>query len=249
MLANYLFACLLAASSVSAHGYVRDWLIGGQTFITLLPVGDPNYTAPVQGIGRALQNGMNPMKEPLTNAMTCNVGAYPAPKYANVTAGTNVTAHWTSWPHVGPIYTYMAACPNGRDCSDFYGWEKAAWFKIEETAFIPLVADWNPSGWTWATQKMYDDGMKWTFTIPKCLKNGPYLIRHETMAVQDSNVLGGAQFYPNCAQVWVNGGTGKLKPKLISLPGDIKPTDPGVYFPKQTPPFNYTLPGSRAVKC
>ncbi|KAF3915765.1 Endoglucanase-4 [Dactylellina cionopaga] len=242
MLVKALFTGLVAASCVSAHGYVRDWLMDGKTYITLLPAGDPNYTAPVQGIGRALLNGNYPLLDPLSNSMTCNVGAYPAPKYANVTAGSNVTAHWTSWPHVGPIYTYMAACPNGKNCSDFYGWEKAAWFKIEETGQIPYVADWNPSGYAWATQKMYDAGMKWTFQIPKCLKNGPYLIRHETMAVQDSNKLGGAQFYPNCAQVWVSGGTGKLSPKLVKLPGDIQPTDPSVYFPKVPLPFNYTLP-------
>ncbi|KAJ6261602.1 Endoglucanase-7 [Drechslerella dactyloides] len=137
----------------------------------------------------------------------------------------------------------MAACPNGRDCSDFYGWEKAAWFKIEETAFVSVpVTDWSPSGVAWATQKMYDNGMKWTFTIPKCLANGPYLIRHETMAVQDSDELGKAQFYPNCAQVYVSGGTGKLKPKLVKLPGDIQPTDPGVLFERPPLPFAYTPP-------
>lgn len=110
----------------------------------------------------------------------------------------------------------------------------------EETAFVPN--EYEPTGWAWATQKMYDDGMRWTFKIPKCIKNGPYLIRHETMAVQDARELGKAQFYPNCAQVWVNGGTGKLSPKKVKLPGDIKPTDPSVYFPRQTPPFNYTCP-------
>ncbi|KAK6360989.1 Esterase/lipase/thioesterase [Orbilia blumenaviensis] len=242
MWVKQLFAVTIAATTVAAHGYVRDWTIGGKTYVTLLPAGSPNFTAPVEGIGRALLNGDYPMTEPLSNAMACNVGAYPAPKYANVTAGTNVTARWTSWPHVGPIYTYMAYCPNGKDCSDFYGWEKAAWFKIEETAFVPYVFDWNPSGVAWATQKMYDDGMKWTFQIPKCIKNGPYLIRHETMAIHNSQVLGGAQFYPNCAQVWVSGGTGKLKPKLVKLPGDIQPTDPGVLFERKDLPFDYTVP-------
>lgn len=31
---------------------------------------------------------------------------------------------------MGPIYTYMAYCPNGRDCSDFNGTSGNHWFKI-----------------------------------------------------------------------------------------------------------------------
>ncbi|KAJ6261601.1 hypothetical protein Dda_4271 [Drechslerella dactyloides] len=91
------FSALLFASSVHAHGYVQEWTINGATYKTIpLVNGYPDFTAPVQGIGRALQNGINPLFDPLSNSMTCNVGAYPAPKYANVTAGTNVTARWTS---------------------------------------------------------------------------------------------------------------------------------------------------------
>ncbi|KAF3919137.1 hypothetical protein ABW21_db0207924 [Orbilia brochopaga] len=88
---------LLLAASVSAHGYVEQWTIGGKTYKTIPIVNAyPDFTAPVEGIGRALKNGINPLLDPLSNSMTCNVGAYPAPKYANVTAGTNVTAKWTS---------------------------------------------------------------------------------------------------------------------------------------------------------
>ena len=70
------------------------------------------------------------MKAPLSSAMTCNVDSYPAPKLANVTAGGSVMFRWNEWPHVGPIYTYMAYCPNGKDCSDFYGTMGSSWFKI-----------------------------------------------------------------------------------------------------------------------
>jgi hypothetical protein len=34
-------------------------------------------------------------------------------------------------PHNGPIFTYLARCPND-DCTTFYGDEEPVWFKIGE---------------------------------------------------------------------------------------------------------------------
>jgi hypothetical protein len=56
-------------------------------------------------------------------------------------------------------------------------------------------------------------------------------------------MTGGAQFYPECAQLWVEGGTGTLSPKLVPLPGDIKADESAVYFPKAAVgSWNYTCP-------
>lgn len=48
------------------------------------------------------------------------VGSEPAPLHANATAGETVTLYWTLWPdsHVGPVITYMAACPS-TGCQDY----------------------------------------------------------------------------------------------------------------------------------
>lgn len=63
------------------------------------------------------------------------------------------------------------------------------------------------------------------------------------MAIQEANVLRGAQFYPQCAQLWIEGGTGTLSPKFVPLPGDIKADESGVYFPKAAVgSWNYTCP-------
>ncbi|KAH7084371.1 glycoside hydrolase [Paraphoma chrysanthemicola] len=239
------------SSLASAHGNVRKWLMNGKEYITYLPYDQPDLTQPPVGIARFLGNGINPMKDPLSPAMTCNVNSYPAPLMANVTAGSTITATWNSWPHVGPIYTYMSPCPNGHDCSDFLGTTEATWFKIEEAGVVPYK--FASSGLDWATQIMFDAKNKWNIVIPKCLPDGPYLIRHETMAIHDSNVRGGAQFYPNCAQVWVSGGSSTLDLKKagVKLPGDIQPDDEGVLFDPRKPltEYTYTVPGSRPIVC
>lgn len=51
MMLSHVFSLALLASTVSAHGYVREWIMNGVTYVTLLPAGAPNWTAPVQGIG------------------------------------------------------------------------------------------------------------------------------------------------------------------------------------------------------
>lgn len=80
---------------------------------------------------------------------------------------------------------------------------------------------------------MYDADNTWNITIPACIKPGPYVIRHETMAVQGSAEPAGSQFYPQCSQVWIS-STGTLEPDLVALPGDIQPDDPSVLFdPKE----------------
>lgn len=204
---------------------------------------------------RFLGNSINPMKDPLSSAMTCNVDSYPAPLMANVTAGSTITVTWNSCtyfpfhfvsplisivgPHAGPMYTYMSACPNARDCSDFLGTTSRTWFKIEEAGVVPYAH--ASSGLDWATQLMYDSGNTWNITIPKCLPNGPYVIRHETMAIQDSNLRGGAQFFPNCAQVWVGRGSSTLDLDAVGvqLPGDIQPDDEGVLFNPRKPLTDY----------
>ena len=58
-----------------------------------------------------------------------------------------------------------------------------------------------------------------TFTIPKSLPSGQYLVRVEQISLHVASTYGGAQFYIGCAQVnVVNGGSGSPGP-LVSIPG------------------------------
>jgi hypothetical protein len=87
------------------------------------------------------------------------------------------------------------------------------------------------------------DAKSVSFTIPKNVPSGDYLIRVESIALHQANVVGGAQFYLACAQVKVtDGGNGKPGP-LVSFPGAYKATDSGLILPYSPVPTSYSAPG------
>ncbi len=54
----------------------------------------------------------------------------------------------------------------------------------------------------------------------------------------------GAQFYMECAQLQITGGTGTKTPATVSFPGAYHGTDPGITLSIYYPPVtNYTIPG------
>jgi hypothetical protein len=88
-----------------------------------------------------------------------------------------------------------------------------------------------------------------TFTIPKSLPSGDYLLRAENIAIHAASSTGGAQFYISCAQITVTGGGSGTPGPTISLPGGYKATDPGIliniYYPI---PTSYKYPGPTVWK-
>ncbi|EIW55288.1 uncharacterized protein TRAVEDRAFT_39560 [Trametes versicolor FP-101664 SS1] len=85
-----------------------------------------------------------------------------------------------------------------------------------------------------------------TFTIPKSLPSGQYLVRGEQIALHVASSVGGAQFYIGCAQLnVVNGGDGAPGP-LVSIPGVYTGYEPGILINIYDLPANYpgyTSPG------
>lgn len=77
-----------------------------------------------------------------------------------------------------------------------------------------------------------------SYTIPKCLAAGYYLVRHEVLALHSAYKYPGAQFYPGCHQLKVTGG-GSTKPSsgLVSFPGAYKGTDAGIAYNAYTGMF------------
>jgi hypothetical protein len=163
------------------------------------------------------------------------VGSAPAPLYATVAAGSVVNLNWTTWPdsHVGPILTYMARAP-----SDITKWNpgtSAVWFKVAQSGL---------SGGKWAAV----DGLKatngiYSFTIPKSLKAGQYIIRNEIIALHSAYAYPGAQFYPSCIQVQVTGSGTALPTSLVSFPGAYTPSSPGIVFDAYKNLTTYPFPG------
>jgi hypothetical protein len=160
------------------------------------------------------------------------------------------------WPHgLGPLIVYMAAC-NG-PCQDFDPSEEKSWFKIYETGFYEGIqmpgTQWEypnnigtHSAWDqW--QFTHADG--WSVEIPKNLKPGNYLIRHEIIMIE----LFPPQHYPACAQLTVTGDGDSLPDEeyMVSFPGAYSYDEPGlavagdVYSPKARETHNYTIPGPK----
>nr|VWP00909.1 Uncharacterized protein [Ganoderma boninense] len=80
---------------------------------------------------------------------------------------------------------------------------------------------------------------QFTFTIPKNLPSGQYLVRGEQIALHLAETFGGAQFYIGCAQVnVVNGGSGTPGP-LVSIPGVYTGNEPGILLNIYSLPANY----------
>jgi hypothetical protein len=163
--------------------------------------------------------------------MTCNYhgttvpGAYHAP----IRAGSTISASWNSnqfgWVHtVGPMFAYMASC--GEDCSAITDIGNLEWFKIAQEGLRDgfLVGDDNG----WFQNDIWEDRNTdhWDIVVPKNLKPGKYMVRHEIVNLE----LAPVQFYPNCAQLDVS-GEGESVPGeeyLVKFPGGYKMTDPGI---------------------
>lgn len=87
------------------------------------------------------------------------------------------------------------------------------------------------------------------YTIPKCLKAGYYLVRHETIALHSAYEYPGAQWYPSCHQIQVTGsGTSTGPSSKVSFPGAYKATDPGIVYDSYKAQ-TYTIPGPALFTC
>ena len=169
--------------------------------------------------------------------MTCNYnGISNAPDFhASVPAGGEITASWSSpeggifpyyglsWRHSqGPLLAYLARCP-GDSCAN-YDPKGAIWFKIAQEGLNPDATNMvRGDSWRQAYLNGWRTGeVGWTVKLPKGLKKGAYLIRHEIIMLAGNP----AQFYPNCAQLMVTGDGNQL-PKdeeLVAFPGAYKST-------------------------
>ncbi|KAJ7137266.1 glycosyl hydrolase family 61-domain-containing protein [Mycena filopes] len=75
-----------------------------------------------------------------------------------------------------------------------------------------------------------DDGSPSKVTLPANLAPGNYLLRTEIIALHTAQSVGGAEFYPSCAQLHVT-GSGKGAPRddeLVRFPGAYEARESGI---------------------
>ncbi|KAI5852062.1 glycosyl hydrolase family 61-domain-containing protein [Tricharina praecox] len=230
---SIILAALGAAALSAAHGIVNELTIGGTVYSGYLPYQDPYTTPTPERIVWSFPTaGNGPVEDVSSSDIVCNKAATAAPISATVAAGAEVEFAWTTWPdsHKGPVMTYLANC-NG-DCSaadpttlDF--------FKIDEAGY---------DGTTWASDTLIAAGNKWTVTLPSDIAAGNYMLRHEILALHSAGTVGGAQFYPMCANLVITGG-GSAAPTGVNFPGAYSATDPGIEVDIYNGLTTYTIPG------
>ncbi|KDQ18181.1 glycoside hydrolase family 61 protein [Botryobasidium botryosum FD-172 SS1] len=250
--------------SVLGHGYVQEVTLGSTKYPGWNPNTDPYYNPTPQRIVRKVP-GNGPVEDLSLIDVQCNgytaggqAGSAPAATFGTVAAGATVSFNWTTWPSethkarvrlssrflppfglsngrtcVSPLITYMAKAP-----SDITKWSpgtSAVWFKVHQDGF---------SNGLWASDRLLTNKGIYSFTIPKTLQAGQYLIRHEILALHNAWAYPGAQVYPACAQVQVTGtGTATGPSSKVSFPGAYTASTPGIVFDVYKSFSSYPVPG------
>ncbi|KAL1665316.1 glycoside hydrolase family 61 protein [Schizophyllum commune] len=219
-----LFATVSLAASALAHYTLPTLIVNGQPsgeWVNIRRTNNYNTQAPVQDV--------------TSPDFTCYTSeTHATATTAEVAAGSSVSIKANGpMHHAGVVNVYMASA--NPDAASYDG-SGQKWFKVYE---IPPVTNGGSS-----ISFPGSDIDTITFTIPKSLPSGEYLIRAEHIALHSASSFGGAQFYLSCAQVKVTGGGNGSPSPLVSIPGVYTGNEPGIliniYYPV---PANYTMPG------
>ncbi|KAH9846115.1 glycosyl hydrolase family 61-domain-containing protein [Lenzites betulinus] len=237
-----LVALAAFASSAYAHTIFQELYVNGVDQGHLTGIRVPDYDGPIMDVTSndlICNGGINPYHQPISKAVI------PVP------AGSPVTAEWhhtlsgadPSDPadpvdpsHKGPVMAYLAKVNNATDLTV----TGLQWFKIWE--------DGMDSSQVWGTDRMIANKGKVTFTIPKCIEAGSYLLRVEMIALHAASSYPGAQFYMECAQLQITGG-GSTQPATVSFPGAYAGSNPGITINIYQKLSSYTIPGPSVFSC
>jgi len=213
-------------SQTSAHYTFPSLVVGGTTTAAWVNVRQTNnYNS----------------RDPVTDVTSADFRCYdsvtkPTASTISVAAGSQlgIMSDGTIY-HPGVANVYMARVPSSSTAATWAG-DGAVWFKVYQ---IPAVTN----GGTSITFPSYNlAGI--SFTIPKSLPTGQYLVRMEHIALHSASTFAGAQFYISCGQLSVTGGGSGTPGPLVSIPGVYTGKEPGIliniYYPI---PANYTQPG------
>jgi len=241
MRASILFfrVTALISGSAYAHSIFTNLKVGSTLNGVGVGIREPSYDGPITDV--------------TSNNIACNGGpnpTTPSTKVFDVEAGSAVTAVWrhtqTSGPndvidasHKGPVMAYMKKVSNAAT-DPGYG---SGWFKISEAGLT------NAAAKTWATDDLIKALGQQSIPIPSCIASGQYLLRAELIALHGAESANGAQFYMECAQINVTGGTGAKTPATVSLPGAYKANDPGILINIYNTLSSYTIPGPSVFTC
>jgi len=222
----------------SSHTIFTQLTAGGTTNGIGVGIREPTYDGPITDV--------------TSSNIVCNGGPNPTTASStviNVAAGSSVSARWrhtqTSGSddvidpsHKGPVMAYLKKVSSATsDAGTGDGW-----FKISESGL-------NLGTGKWATEDLIAALGEQAIPIPSCIASGQYLLRAELIALHGASSSGGAQFYLECAQINITGGSGSKTPSTVSFPGAYKATDPGILINIYGTLTSYTIPGPSVFTC
>ena len=108
--------------------------------------------------------------------------------------------------HHGPVLIYMAKVSDAKTATS------GSFFKVAEDGHSGTVASWG-------TEILNANCGKRSFTVPRSLASGNYLVRAEVLALHAG--AGNQQPYVSCFQINVKNG-GSANPSGVSFPGGYK---------------------------
>ncbi|MCJ1462731.1 hypothetical protein MMC07_001334 [Pseudocyphellaria aurata] len=222
-----LLIALGLTASVAAHGVLRTVVAGGITYPAdgRIP---HDSTKPIVAwkIPEDTDTGFIGPQQYAAPDIICHRNASPATVSAVVEAGDSVQLQWGPWPesHHGPVINYLANCNGPCETVDK---TQLKFNKIEAVGLYSNSTIPYRSG-RFASDKLREDGNKWTVTIPSTIAKGNYVLRHEIIGLHGAFNPNGAQNYPQCVDLQITGsGTDALASGTLAT-NFYKADDPGI---------------------
>ncbi len=241
----FVWAVALAwGRKAAGHGHV-DWVVANGVAYRgydspAFPY-DPNHE---KVIGWTVDVPDNGFVEPTSFSspdIICHKSATSAPGHATVNAGEKIMLQWNTWPesHKGPVIDYLAKCAGNCESVDKTTLE---FFKISAAGLI----DNSLNNGRWADDVLIANNNSWTVQIPEDLAPGNYVLRHEIIALHSAGQANGAQAYPQCFNLKVQ-GSGTREPEGVKGTELYKSDAPGIQFDLYNNPSSYPVPGPTIV--
>lgn len=275
----------ILAGQALAHSHIAYIIVNGHMFRGYdaksgdIPADIANPPAQVVAwSARNPDDGFISPDEYTSPDMICHRDGAPAVAHAPVSPGDRIHIQWNGWPqsHVGPALSYLARCGGGGGrgnasaaaggCANV-GKTDLRFFKIDDSAPVLLgpttgTGDGgSPPPGRWVSDVLIANNNSWQIRVPQGLAPGPYVLRHELIALHFAAKINGAQNYPQCINLWVKGSNNNSSsssdkswgPGAVGYGQGVPPTamyggeDPGILIDVNRPLSTYQIPGPTLV--
>ncbi|KAI1436487.1 glycosyl hydrolase family 61-domain-containing protein [Xylaria sp. CBS 124048] len=173
----------------------------------------------------------------------CHRDAQNANAHALISAGDHVQIQWNGWPidHKGPMMNYLASCGENQPCEDVDK-NGLRFFKISELGLLDGAATATGPGGLWASDLLIANNHSWILEIPPAIKPGFYVLRSEIVALHTATTERGAQNYPQCFNLRID-GQGTVLPDGVPGTELYNPGDPSFHLDIYEGLSTYKIPG------